>query len=163
MRIDFEERILLNPAFGAVLAWRFARSYFEVGAQAPNLVHLTLAMPLAVHRPTVRKVHRMDFASGLLHAVASSVDITSDLQARTEQTMPFVLQSLAVATASDLIVVQRSGRAVPEIVPKRVRSILALEPTEDSTSDMVDTVRRLGVWFAKAPIQQISGLLRVRL
>jgi hypothetical protein len=163
MRIDFEEQILRNPAFGAVLTWRFARSYFEVDAQAPSLVHLVLAMPLALHRPTVRRVHRMNFASGLVHAVASCIDITSDLQARTEHTAPIVLQSLAVAAASDLVAVQRSGRAITEIVPKRLGSIRALEPIEGSTSDMVDTIRRLGVWFAKIPIQQAGALLRVRL
>lgn len=141
MRIDFEERILRNPAFGAVLTWRFARSYFEVDGRAPSLAHLTLAMPLALHRPTVRKVHRMNFASGLIHAVASSVDITSELQERTQQTMPIVLQSLAVAAASELVVVQRNGRALLEIRPKRLGLIRALEPTEDSTSDMVDAIR----------------------
>lgn len=119
MRIDFEERILRNPrAFGAVLAWRFAKSDFEVERRGAGLAHLALAMPLALHRPTVRRMHRMKFGSGLLHAVASCVDITSDLQQRTEQCFPMVLRSLTIATASGLVSVQSGPTGLPEIGPE---------------------------------------------
>ena len=163
MRIDLEERILRNPAIGAVLVWRFSRDFCEVSVGPPNLAHLALALPLVLHRPTVRKIRRMNFGSGLLHAVASSIDITSDLQRRVEQAFPFVVQSLAVASASGLVEVRRGdGSILPQVIPIRRTGVGRLEPVSDKTSDMVNSARRLGVWFANQPLPEIASLLRVR-
>lgn len=162
MRTDFEERILRNPAFGAILLWRFSRAFYSEAGRAPTLAHAALAMPLLFHRPTVRRLHRMNFGSGLIHAVASTVDITTDLQRRVVETTPVLLRSVQTACSSGLLECHRSVHNLPTLNPKKTSNIGALDPQADGASHMVDTARRLGTWFARMPIQDICGLLRVR-
>lgn len=41
-------------------------------------------------------------------------------------------------------------------------NVAALDPTADSAEDMINTMRRLGVWFANMPIHDVSAILRVK-
>lgn len=162
MQTDFEERILRNPAFAAILLWRFARAFHSESGRSPTLAHAALAMPLLFHRQTVKRLHRMNFGSGLIHAVASTIDITTDLQRRAIETTPILLRSLQTACSSGLLQCHRSHDALPTLHPNRTSNIGVLEPTAEGAGHMVDTARRLGVWFARMPLQDICGLLRVR-
>lgn len=162
MQLDFEQRILRNPAAGAILLWEFAYAYrAQANAlRGPNLPELMLVLPMAFHASTVRKVRRMLPASGLARAISAEPDILAGLQDRLESLASLSFEALSVAHAAGLLT-RTPGDGWPHYSPmsQLPRSLESLSP---GLKDMRSACRRLGAWLASDGLVRTCTQLGVR-
>jgi hypothetical protein len=161
MTEDFEESVLANPAFGALLIREFCTAFTAKAASsndAANLGHILIAVPMLVHRPTVEKTRGMWLDTGLAKAVSDDANIVVGLQHRVMEGASSTLASLAVACASRLVVeaTARPFHYRPVITARTFKSPPA------PVADAVKAAKRLGSWFALEPLSVTCRLLQVR-
>jgi hypothetical protein len=163
MRVDFEERILRNPALGATLLWQFSRSYVDHrdDGHAPNLSFLLLPLPMLLHGPTMQKIKGMRFESGLLKAVIDQPEIMHGLQHRVERMASTSLSSLSLACAAQLLI-REEGYGFPSFRPHNAKLPPALRSTAAIVGDMTNAARRIGAWFAHDGLQAVCFRLGIR-
>ena len=161
MQVDFEERVLRNPALGAVLVAEFAESFAEhaVEGSAPTLPHVLVGLPMLFHEPTVQRIHRMRFESGLARALAEQPLISLGLQQRVTRMKSNSLEALAVGCAAGLLE-REGGHGFPAFRATRKR-LPAFDVTNPTVGPMAKAGRRLGAWFAAIPFANACRLLRV--
>jgi Family of unknown function (DUF6521) len=152
MRLDFEQRILRNPALGALLLWELSRSFqeYEPNNAGPSLPVIVVSAGMLLHRPTVLTIKGMQLVKGigLARAIASEPEIVAGLQQRVEAAFAFSMDSLGLATASGLVVaIERQGR-FPTYQATRQKLSPRLEAASRPIVPQLSASRRLGAWFA---------------
>ncbi|MGL3823000.1 three component ABC system middle component [Sphingopyxis sp. R3-92] len=161
MRQDHEELVLRNPALGATAFWHFSGQFGEHARGAPPVLpHFYIAMAILHHRASVDKLHRMQFDSGIMKAVADQPHIIAGLQQRLEAHAPLALSALQLGTSSGLLLREGgpgfpSYRAVGAALPSPIRQ------AEGGTSRIYGAARRLGAFFAADPLPLLSRHLMI--
>lgn len=166
MQSDFEQRILRNPALGALLTWELSRSFQEhaIDGDGPTLPVVVVSAAMLLHRPTVMTIKGMQLAKGigLARAVAQQPDIVANLQQRVETAFPFAMESLGLAAASGLVIVVEHQRAFPSYRATRQALPPRLETAAGAIAPPLSAARRLGAWFAAEKFPVICAYLRLR-
>jgi Family of unknown function (DUF6521) len=160
MRANHEELILRNPMLGACLFWQFANTFTEYRAGAPDLSLFFIASAMLFHQPTVEKVYRMNFDSGILKAVSDRPDLIAGLQSRMEDYSKNTLLNLQVAVGAKLLARVASGglplfRAIGTELPRELRK------PESPVTEILAASKRLGAWFASEPPSTLQRHLMI--
>ena len=162
MRMDFEERVVLNPVLGAVVLWSFISEYQKRSGSAhpPDLVLLLLVLPVVLHATSTEKLKRMRFDSGLAKAVAELPAICGGLRERVASYAPLTFTSLNVACASRLL--ERIPASNPPAFRIGTKLPAPIRP-KGVAYDMASAARRLGAFFVRGTISQVQAQLGISL
>ena len=163
VKVDFEERIIRNPALGSTVLWQFARDYTDHSGDgsAPNLLAFLLVYPMLFHAATVRAIKGMNFESGFSKALIDQPEISIGLQARLRSTAVPALQTLNFACAAGLLR-REEGAGIPFFRPEGTTLPSGFKDARYSVRDMIAAARRLGRWIASDGVEATCLRLDVR-
>ena len=150
--------LVQNPAFGALLLWRFGKSYQqEKVTEQPYLNLHFLVLPMILHASTLEKIRSTNLSSGLAQ-VANKLGTEREhllsIHPRALAMRDLTLESVATGIASNLLHLNyetaslRSNDASPPKLPERLKYHSR-------------GAEKLGVWFARLKPEQVFTLLKV--
>jgi hypothetical protein len=147
-----------NPAFGALILWRFARGFqAEKPGELPIFTLFFLLLPLILHRPTMEIIRSTNQSSGLAKFVAKLAEERERLIAVHERALALrglTLDSLATGVATKLLWIDYTNASVranelkTPTAPERLKHHLA-------------SAEKVGRWFARLPGNLVFSLLKV--
>ena len=150
--------VVQNPAFGALLLWRFGHAYqVERVGELPVMTPFFLVLPLLLHGPTMREVRSTNQSSGLAKFVSKLGKEREQLLAvhtRALKMRELTLECLAVGVSAKLLSVNyqtahvRANEAKSSRFPERIKHHL-------------NSSEKLGKWVARLPLSQVFSLLKV--
>jgi hypothetical protein len=160
--LGHELRLIQNPALGAVLLWRFARSYADA-----HRLHATVPLPLAAlvlpmiwHADTANHIASTREASGLRAFVDKFTNAQLDVL--------LALHGRAALWRGKTCDALRMGFGVGFLRLAAEAGLIASdEPWEPSAQTQAVRMQaaaaeKLGAWFAALSLREISLTLRVR-
>jgi hypothetical protein len=147
-----------NPALGAMLIWKYGRSFqAQFTAEPSDLLLAFLILPLCLHRPTLDMIVGTQARSGLGKFCEKLSEKREELFAVHERCL--ALKGLSL---NSLAFGERSGILAVEYDTARLR---ALEVADPSLSERVKAqakgAERLGVWFSALRAAEIFHALKV--
>ena len=160
--LGHELRLVHNPALGAVLLWRFARSYSEahqVHAPAP-LPLSALVLPMVWHSDTLSHVTSTRVASGL-RALADKftdhqLDVLLALHGRASRWRDKTEDALRMGISTGILRLSPEGGLVAGDADW---SLNAQAPTIRA---QIAAAEKVGAWFSILSLREISLTLNVR-
>jgi hypothetical protein len=152
--------VVQNPGLGATLIWSATSGHYtEVGAAFP--LHLAfLVLPMVLHFKTRNIILDTYKSSGLAKFAFKFKGHEDELLAihtRALVLRTLTLDSLSAAFASNLLSLDYTNAS---LLPTRVRG---RPPQTQNIESMLDAAAKLGHWFARLPLRQITSMLRVEL
>lgn len=151
-------RLVQNPAFGAVVLWRFGRGFqSEKIDTLPSLNIFFLVFPILLHAETLDVVSSTYSTSGLARFISKVAENRERLYAIHERAVALrglTLESVAAGVASKLLSVNYETAAV------RANEIKPPKPAEGIKAHLAGA-DRLGQWFARLPPSQVFAMLHV--
>ncbi|MEP6848897.1 MAG: three component ABC system middle component [Acidobacteriota bacterium] len=161
-----ETRNVQNPALGALLLWRFAVAYVEMHETASfaPLPLTFVVLPLLMHKDTASFIKSTQKNSGLRafagkfnESKNSKNDLITAIHPRALQLRKLTAKSIALAVAADLITIDSaSGNVLPLSTTGAKYSIAK------SVRELATNAEKLGVWFSKLTLHEISIALKIR-
>jgi hypothetical protein len=165
--LNYETRIIQNPALGAMLLWRFAAGYMAGSEtrQCPPMQLLFVVIPIIFHKETNKMLTSTQKNSGLRafagkfsDASNSKTDLLLAIRDRAIHMRPLSLDSIRIAILSSLIFIDPSnGNVIP----------ISLTPPKlgipDSVKGMLNSAEKLGYWCSQISLYEISTILKVGL
>ena len=150
--------LVQNPAFGAVVLWRFGRSFQAEKIDAlPPLNSFFLVLPIILHAEALGVVRSTNIVSGLAKFVSNLAENRERLLAIHERVLALrglTLESVATGIASRLFSINYETAAVRA-------NELKLPPPPEGIKAHLAGADRLGRWFARLPQGQVFTLLQV--
>jgi hypothetical protein len=161
-----EVEAVQNPAFGAVLLWRFAVGYAS-SRQSPlstPLPVLFVPLPILFLEESVEILSSTQRASGLrafadkfIQAAHSKSDVLFSLDQRAVLFRPTTLESLRLAIRSRLLFLSRDTAEVVALSQTTPRTL------PQSLHRLLRGAEKLGAWCGEVTLFELSSLLRVNL
>lgn len=147
-----------NPAFGAILLWRYGRTYQDqlTELSSPLLLYF-LILPICLHRPTLDNVTSTQVNSGLGKFCEKLGKDREELYAIHERCLKLrklTLNSIAFGVRAGLFSVSYDTGHL------RANEVKPPSPTE-RTKPHVKGADKLGAWFQNLETTQIFKALRV--
>lgn len=152
--------LVQNPALGALLLWRFGKSYQEERLMEPALFHsYFVVLPLLYHAPSLERIRSTYDSSGLSQfskKLSEERELLISVHERTMKMRDLTLSSVAAAISSGLMHLSydtgriRCNEARPPKPPERLKYHVA-------------GAEKLGHWFGRMPLDQAFALLWVEL
>ena len=150
--------LVQNPALGALLLWRFGKSYQEHSAsEVPGLHSFFVVLPLLYHAATLEHIRTTYGSSGLSQFAKKLGDERELLIAVHERSLKMrelTLSSISTAISSGISHLNyetgrlRSNDVKPPKGPERLKHHLS-------------GAEKLGLWFSRLPQEQAFSLLWV--
>lgn len=150
--------LVQNPALGALLLWRFGKSYQEERLVEAAQVHsFFVVLPLLYHAPTLDLIRSTYDSSGLsqfTQKLAEERELLISIQERALKMRELTLSSVGAAVSSGLMHLSydtgrlRSNEARPPKPPERLKYHVA-------------GADKLGHWFGRLTLDQAFALLWV--
>jgi hypothetical protein len=150
--------LVQNPALGALLLWRFGKSYQDEHLIEPALMHsFFVILPLLYHAPTLDRIRSTNDSSGLsllAKKMAEERELLVSVQGRALKMRELTLSSIGAAISSGLMNLSydtgrlRSNEARPPKPPERLKYHVA-------------GAEKLGHWFGRLSLDQAFALLWV--
>ncbi|MBY4890721.1 DUF6521 family protein [Pantoea sp. DY-15] len=154
-----------NPALGAAMLWRFCTGYVEnqrIPAPLP-LHYLFLVLPVLLHKETSELVRRTYKSSGLRafatkfgDASAAKQDLLFQIQERAVRWRKLSLQSIELAVAGKLILLEENGDVIPLSRPKA-------QGLSAEVKLLLGMSEKLGAWFGELSEHEVLSTLKVKL
>ncbi|ANK16051.1 TPA: hypothetical protein NEG33_005280 [Klebsiella pneumoniae] len=154
-----------NPALGATLVWRFCCGYVEAHRvdASPPLPLLFFVLPIILHQATSEFVKRTYKSSGLRAFAAkfgdssvSKQDLLLQVQERSIRWRKLSLQSIELAVAGQLIILQDTGEVIP-LSRTKARGL------PDEVKQLIDLAEKLGAWCGELTMHEVLTTLKVKL
>jgi hypothetical protein len=159
MQLSTEAEIVQNSALSAVLIWAFALEFNgQTKGVGPSIPITLLVLPMALHKETVKALHRRNYEGGLDLALSENRLLTVDLHERVQAMAGQTMRALDLAFATRLL---NYDREASQIIPLR-----KTDPFREVSPElryMLQTATRLGYWLSTINIERIGSLLRVHL
>ncbi len=155
-----EYSLIQNPALGAICQWSFAKEFWNQTArkQASPVAYMMVVLPICFNREATDAIHSRRLEGGLLNAIADDRSVVIGLQERMEEMFEQTFEAMLLGCASGLLELNTTDFVV---FPKRkTQPDFAMSPIH---TRMLATSRRLGLWFARLPLEQICNYLMIRL
>ncbi|MBB4231019.1 three component ABC system middle component [Rhizobium mongolense] len=150
--------LVQNPALGALLLWRFGKSYQEERLVEPaQLQAFFVVLPLLYHAPTLNRIRSTYESSGLSQftkKLSEERELLISVQERSLKMRELTLSSIGAAISSGLMTLSydtgrlRSNEARPPRPPERLKHHVA-------------GADKLGRWFGRLSLDQAFALLWV--
>ncbi len=156
-----------NPALGAYLLWKYAIAYRKHHCECESSpgVLAFLVLPMIFHKPTLDFLQSTQTRTGLakfsekfLNRDNQKSDLLLKIHNRAKEMRNISLHSMSLAVTKKLIALDsNTGRTIPYDVntikaPKEVPAIIGC---------MEKNSEKLGAWFAKNSLRDISFYLKV--
>ena len=137
-----------NPAYCGILIYEFLRSYERARGEPPSFALVFCALPIALHPATRHRLPKTT-VTGLLPWLEKNGDVRVGYSERARNLAPYVKEAFMYAIARRAVSF-RTGGAVT-VGPKRASfTDAALVESTPEIRDTVDSVRKIGRWFAAA-------------
>ncbi|MGJ8534878.1 MAG: three component ABC system middle component [Alphaproteobacteria bacterium] len=150
--------LVQNPAFGAMLLWKFGKAYQkEKINELPEFHCLFLILPLLLHAETLEYIRSTNQSSGLpqlIKKLGEQRELLLAIHSRALRMRELTLESIGAGIASRMLHLDyetgrfRSNDARLPVAPQRIKH-------------HVMGAEKLGRWFARLTHDQIFALLRV--
>lgn len=154
-----EYDIMHNNVIGAHSLWEFVKYYTDShpNKESPDLLLLMPILPIVFSNTSCNLICRRNFNEGsLINALIEDNGIFIGLQKRMEDMADISFNSLRVAFATNLLSIDNETF--------KVGSLSQVNPSiqfpQDYTS-IISASKRLGAWFAKYEINQITNYLNI--
>jgi hypothetical protein len=147
-----------NPALGAMLIWKYGRSYqAQLTTEPPDMLLAFLVLPLCLHRPTLDIIVGTQARSGLGKFCEKLSERREELFAVHERCL-----ALKELSLNSLAFGERAGILAIEYQTARLR---ALEVADPSLSERVKAqakgAEKLGIWFSALKTSEVFYALKV--
>ena len=150
--------LVQNPALGAILLWRFGKSYQEERLAEPAQLHsFFVILPLLYHAPTLEHIRSTYVSSGLSQfakKLGEERELLISVQSRALKMRELTLSSIGTAISTGIMHLAydtarlRSNEARPPKAPERLKHHVA-------------GADKLGRWFSRLTPEQAFALLWV--
>ncbi|NTG16442.1 hypothetical protein G6L05_22070 [Agrobacterium rhizogenes] len=150
--------LVQNPALGALLLWRFGKSYQEESiSDAAQLHAFFVVLPLLYHAPTLDRIRSTNLPSGLSQLtkkLGEERELLISVQTRALKMRELTLSSVGTAISSGIMHLGydtgklRSNEVRPPKSPERLKYHVA-------------GADKLGRWFSRLSLDQAFALLWV--
>ena len=154
-----EYDIMHNNVLGAHSLWEFVKHFskFHNKSESPDLLLLMPVLPIVLSETSCDLICRRNFNEGsLINALIEDKGIFIGLQKRMEDMSDITLNSLRVAFVSNLLTINNDDF--------KVSSLSSVNPTLSLSQDYLNIIsasKRLGAWFAKYEVNQITNYLNI--
>jgi hypothetical protein len=147
-----------NPALGAMLIWKYGRSFqAHVAAEPSNLLLAFLILPLCLHRPTLDLVIGTQARSGLGKFCEKLSEKREELFAVHERCL-----ALKELSLNSLAFGERSGILAVEYESAKLRALEVADPAlNERVKAQAKGAERIGVWFSTLETAEIFHALKV--
>lgn len=155
--------IVQNPGLGAFAIWRFGQGFQVDDGRPANFALAFLVLPIVMHRATLDTVTSTQRASGLALLAAKLGKEREHLLAVHDRALllrHLTLQSIAVGVSGRLLSVDYENGTVRANTPEQKSKKLVLP---ERVKHIGPAAEKLGHWFSKLSIGQVTSLLRVEL
>jgi hypothetical protein len=149
--------LIYNPSLGSYLIWRAASGYFSESGRGLPIALAFLVLPIALHGESKRVLIGTNMPSGLTLFAAKLGAKQESLLAIHERAIALrslSLASLNTGTIAKFIIMDPAGA-----------TILSLDSELPSPSSSIRKLglacEKLGIWFARLPVDQVASTLRV--
>ncbi|WP_417873942.1 three component ABC system middle component [Xanthomarina gelatinilytica] len=154
-----EYDIMHNNVLGAHSLWEFVKFYsnYHVNKENPDLILLMPVLPIVFSNSTCDLICRRNFNEGsLINALIEDKGIFIGLQKRMEDMSDISFNSLRVAFATNLLSIDNDNFKIAPLT----QISPGLQFPQDY-SNIISASKRLGAWFAKYEINQITNYLNI--
>lgn len=160
MNTNFEIELVRNTSFGAIVLWRFTRSWFDQNKKqsAPPLTALMLALPMVCHEATVSAIADRNKDGALLKALSEDRTIALGLQSRVQTFAQRTFRSLNLAIAAELVTIGRSDGV--RVLPTRANQPFVY--SSDGAENAIKAADRLGHSISLTGLETACSLLGIR-
>ncbi len=154
-----EYDIMHNNVLGARSLWQFTKFYSEYHEkrESPDLLLFMPILPIVLSNNSCNSICRRNFNEGsLIKVLIEDKGVFLGLQKRMEDMSSITFNSLRVAFASNLLTIDKTDF--------KIRSLTNVNPSFDVPKDYNDIIlasKRLGAWFSKYSINQITNYLNI--
>jgi hypothetical protein len=147
-----------NPAFGAMLIWKYGRSFqLQLSAEPSHLLLAFLVLPLCLHRPTLDLVNGTRAQSGLGKFCEKLSEKREELFAVHERCL-----ALKELSLNSLAFGERGGILDVQYKTGRFRALDAsAPPLNERTRPNAKGAEKLGVWFSAVRPAEVFHALKV--
>lgn len=156
-----------NPALGAYLLWKYALAYRDSHsehASSPGIL-VFLVLPIVFHKPTLEFLQRTNKGTGLvkfsekfLSRDNKKSDLLLKIHSRAIEMREISVHAMGLAITKGLIYLDhRTGFVIP-CDKATVGSPNGIPPIVDN---MERNSEKLGLWFSKVSLRDISFYLKV--
>ncbi|MEF3045727.1 three component ABC system middle component [Pseudotabrizicola sp. L79] len=147
-----------NPSLGAMLIWKYGRSFqAHITAEPPDLLLAFLVLPLCLHRPTLDIIVGTQARSGLGKFCEKLSERREELFAVHERCVALKRLSL-----NSLAFGERAGILAIEYETARMRAIpVADPPLSERVKAQAKGAERLGIWFSALKTSEVFHALKV--
>jgi hypothetical protein len=150
--------VVQNPAFGALLLWRFGKAYqAERSSEPAQLYSFFVILPLLYHAPTLDRIRSTYLPSGLSQfakKLGEERELLISVHNRALKMRELTLASIGTGISTGLLSLAYDTA--------RVRSNEARPPKEpERLKNHVSGADKLGRWFGRISAEQAFALLWV--
>ena len=154
-----------NPAFGALLLWRFVYGYDRgSGISSPTPFPLLfIVLPVVLHEDTFQFVSSTREGSGLRkfsgkfsETQFQKRDVLLSLHNRCRQMRELTMESLSLAISSNLISIDQKTAHVISLSSSKPKAGIP-----NPIRPMIRCTERLGVWCSNVSLHEVSVILKV--
>jgi hypothetical protein len=157
-----EVGLVQNPAFGALLLWRFCIGY-AAGAtgRGPAVQALFVVLPVLLHEETARFAIGTRTASGLRafrekFTAAKREDLLYAVHDRARTLRPLTATALQAAVHARLLVIDLSAEVLP------VSQSMPQQKWSEEVRKLASAAEKLGKWMSKVSLFEAASILGVR-
>jgi hypothetical protein len=163
MQNQFEENIVFNPLFGAILLWEFTRKYetYRPEPAAPTLLVMMPVLPILFNQASSQKLRGMRFESGLAKVLADCPTFAFNLTQRIREFAPVSLAAINLACAGGLL--QRVPLTDSISFATSARTLPGSVRSDGVPGAIALAARRLGAFFREETPLQIEAKLGILL
>lgn len=154
-----EYDVMHNNVLGAHSLWEFVKFYsnYHSTKNNPDLILLMPVLPIVFSKTSCELICRRNFNPGsLINTLIEDKGIFIGLQKRMEDMSDITLNSLRVAFAANLLSINNDDFKIGSLS----QSNPSLQLPQDY-NNIVLASKRLGAWFAKYEINQITNYLNI--
>ena len=160
-RAPSELEIVQNPALGAFALWQFGLGFQAEDGRSPVLPLCFLVLPLLLHRPSLDVINSTRKGSGLALFAAKLGEERENLlstHSRALMLRRLTLKSLGFAVNAGLITMNYADATARS---NSLHSRLRKPPLPERIKDFSSAAEKLGHWFSRSGLSQVSSALRI--
>lgn len=141
-----------NPAFGALLLWRFASGYCAKNSTGVELPLLYLPMPILLSADLLKSFAHTNSTTGFMSWINRAPYVPVELSRRLFQTVDFSRTAIDFAVRQQLLKPTSAGNFLFDKTAVKKKPV---RPASTLTGRQLLLAERLGQWMAEVPISTV--------
>ena len=157
---DLEFVAIQNDGLAAILLCDFCEAFYDKKAapkRGPELPVVMPILPLLFNGHVTSQLCKRNFSGGLFRALSDDRSLILGLQKRMVNMANQTMAALDLAFAADLLTYDAASTCILPTAKKVPKEFDCAD-----TKAMRAASRRLGIWFAEIPVEQLAYLLGLR-